>query len=233
MTPKNVTSQEIDERLRAAGSALPPAPATGEIKETVASTLRPVRPLPSARRLALHFFAVYVCAALAGGWALGMYGLRALSPVQRIVIFSASACAAGFAAIASAREMRPAGGRRLAGAALALAAFGFVFVFAALFHDYALRQFVRQGIPCLTAGLVFAVPAALAVSLVFRRGFALNLAAAGLAAGTVAGLAGLGALELHCPNLNAMHVMVWHVAVVVLSGLAGMLIGWFATRLRG
>jgi len=39
-------------------------------------------------------------------------------------------------------------------------------------------------------------------------------------------------LELHCPNLKAIHVMVWHVAVVVVSGLVGWAIGWMADRFR-
>jgi hypothetical protein len=31
-------------------------------------------------------------------------------------------------------------------------------------------------------------------------------------------------LELHCANLEALHVMVWHVGVIPLSGAAGALI---------
>jgi len=54
---------------------------------------------------------------------------------------------------------------------------------------------------------------------------AAGIGAAGLAAGTVAGLAGLGMLELHCPNLKAVHVLVWHVAVVAVSGGLGFALG--------
>jgi hypothetical protein len=39
------------------------------------------------------------------------------------------------------------------------------------------------------------------------------------------GLAGLGLLESHCAILKAVHLMVWHIAVIPLSGLAGYLIG--------
>jgi hypothetical protein len=46
-----------------------------------------------------------------------------------------------------------------------------------------------------------------------------------MAAGTLAGLAGLGMLELHCPNFQLAHVLVWHIAVVLLSGAAGALMG--------
>jgi hypothetical protein len=40
------------------------------------------------------------------------------------------------------------------------------------------------------------------------------------------GLAGVGVLELHCTNFQAAHVLVWHTAVVPLSGAAGALVGW-------
>jgi len=33
-------------------------------------------------------------------------------------------------------------------------------------------------------------------------------------------------LELHCANFQAAHVLVWHIAVVPLSGAAGALVAW-------
>jgi hypothetical protein len=47
-----------------------------------------------------------------------------------------------------------------------------------------------------------------------------------LAAGTLAGLAGVGMLELHCPNFQATHILVWHTAVVPVSAALGALLGW-------
>jgi hypothetical protein len=95
---------------------------------------------------------------------------------------------------------------------------------AIFFHDYAMAFFVAQGIPCLRAGLLIALPVGIGAWLVLRRGFAVNRTAAGIAAGTVAGLAGLIMLELHCPNFNAVHIMFWHSAVVPVSALAGAMI---------
>jgi len=204
----------------------------GAIQTPPASEIRPVRRLAPTWALALGFFGVFVAVAFAGASVFGMYGVRALTMGQRIAVFSVLACMAGFAAVAAAREMRPAGGRRIAGWALAVTCCSMLLGFALLFHDYGMRRFAAQGMPCFGAGLLFAVPAAFCVTLLFRRGFVLNLIAAGLAAGLMAGLAGLGMLELHCPNLNAMHVMFWHVAVVVVSGLAGMLAGWIITWRR-
>src|SRR5208337_572621 len=96
-----------------------------------------------------------------------------------------------------------------------------VAVFAALFHDYRTVDFVHQGIVCLAAGLILAIPAGLASWLVLRRGFAVNSVAAGLVAGALAGLAGVTMLELHCQNFEALHVMLWHTAVIPVSGAVG------------
>ena len=40
------------------------------------------------------------------------------------------------------------------------------------------------------------------------------------------GLAAVGVLELHCPNFQAAHVLVWHTAVVPLSAAAGAFVAW-------
>jgi len=103
-------------------------------------------------------------------------------------------------------------------------------IFALVFHDYSTARFLPQGIACLKAGLLDAIPAAVLVWLVVRRGFVLDATAAGAAAGALAGLAGVLMLELHCPLLEAPHAMVWHVAVIPLSGLAGAAAGRFARR---
>jgi hypothetical protein len=65
-----------------------------------------------------------------------------------------------------------------------------------------------------------------------RRGYVLNPVSAGAVIGCIAGLAGLTALEIHCPILTIPHVAVWHVAVVAISAAAGAL-GGFATRALG
>jgi hypothetical protein len=93
-------------------------------------------------------------------------------------------------------------------------------------------SFVSEGIPCLRAGTIAAVPAGIGSWLVLRRGFAVRPVEAALAAGTLAGLAGLTMLELHCPNFHAMHVMVWHTAVVPVSAVAGAVIGGCLPRFK-
>jgi hypothetical protein len=104
-------------------------------------------------------------------------------------------------------------------------------VFAVVFRDYHITHFVSTGIACLVAGLAHAIPVALLSWLLLRRGFAVNPVTAGAVAGTLAGLAGVTMLELHCPNFQVLHVLVWHIAVIPVSAAVGALIAW-ALQLR-
>jgi hypothetical protein len=48
----------------------------------------------------------------------------------------------------------------------------------------------------------------------------------GAATGLLASLAGTTALEIHCPNLDASHILVSHLGVAVLGAVAGLVVGW-------
>jgi hypothetical protein len=224
-----MTNQAIDEILN---QAVDVAGGEASGKFQIASPLRAVRPLAPPSVWVGAFLLVFAVVAVAGAGVLGMHGLRALSGVDVAIILAVVMAAASVTAVAAMREMIPAGGRRIAGAALLAAIVALLATFALLFHDYGMQKFVPQGVACLRGGLMFAIPAALALCLLARRGFVLSLPSAGLAAGSLAGLAGIGVLELHCPILNASHVMVWHVAVVAISGVVGWAIGALLKRFR-
>ena len=128
--------------------------------------------------------------------------------------------------------MIPASGRRITRFALIASIVALLGVFAVVFQNYDMDQFVPRGLVCLRAGLLFAIPAAVALVLLVRRGFVTNLPGIGMAVGTVAGLAGIGVLEVHCPIFNAAHVMVWHLGVVAISAGAGWALGKLLQRAR-
>jgi len=231
-----MTPADIDKLLlEAAGRSVsqePDASAIGSAKAAIPQSLEPVRPLAPLRFFVSLFIVLFVGVAAGGAAVLGMYGFPALSWTERIVICCVLLVTAGIAAVATAREMSPAGGHRIAASAFVLAALILAIAFAALFHDYDASRFIAEGVPCLNAGLLFALPAALVIGLLLRRGLVLDWRAAGIAAGTLAGLSGIGVLEIHCPILKAPHVMFWHLAVVLVSGVAGFFIGWAAQKLR-
>jgi hypothetical protein len=230
-----VKDKEIDEILKQAAQAphnVDPA-LLDRVAASIAPSLRPVRPLPPPWVLTGGLALICAAVALAGAARLGFYGIQKLSGWERALIFPALGVLIWLGAAAAACEMIPGSRRRIAPATLLGAAcLALLAVFAILFHDYQTGHFVSQGIKCLTAGLLHAAPAALVSWLLLRRGFAVNPVAAGLVAGTLAGLAGVTMLELHCVNFEAPHVMLWHTAVIPVSAAAGALLGWAARARR-
>ncbi len=228
-----MTDREIDEILaRAASSPDEVEPALlDRVSSTIRSSLSPVRPLRPAWVLAAGLLLISAGVALGGAAGLGPYGVRKLSAFEIAAIFPVLGIFTLLAAMVSIGEMTPGARRRTApGYLLLIGSLTIAGVFALLFHDYQMIRFVPRGLSCLTVGLLHALPAGFASWLLLRRGFAVKPLAAGLAMGTLAGLAGVTMLELHCPNLETMHVILWHTAVIPVSGLVGVLPGWVVKR---
>jgi hypothetical protein len=231
-----MTPDEID-KILAKATDRAPSPvadraAIQRIEGAILQDLRPVRPLAPAWVFMAVLIVLFAAFAAATASALGLHGIHALSEGQLAVIFPTLLAAAWLSAVACEREMRPASGSHLGAAALIFTAGGFAAVISQIFHGYGSEHFVSEGIPCLVAGLCVAIPTGVAIAWIVRRGFVLDWSSAGIAAGTLAGLTGLAMLELHCPNLKAIHVMVWHVAVVIVTGILGFVIGKTADFFR-
>jgi hypothetical protein len=214
-----VNDPRIDDVLRKAAQSSPtPDPILlDRIAGAMQPSMAPVRPMPSVRMLSILLASLCIAIGLAGGFLIGMGGSRAMTSTQRL-IFPALA---GFIAAAGATwasAMIPGSKRREAPWNLLCAAvFTLLALFPTLFHDHHSDHFVHAGLVCLALGLSYAVPIGLAGWWLTRRGFAVNARDAALAAGTLAGLGGIGVLELHCPNFQLAHLLVWHTAVIPLS----------------
>lgn len=207
------------------------------IADSIKPSLRPVRPLPPTWVMAGGLVLVCVAVSLVGAARAGFFGFEKMDLLERSLVFPALLIFAWAAGAAFVNEMIPGSLRRISpGTLLAVGSVALLGVFASLFRDYRTDHFLSLGIVCLLTGILHAIPAALLAWLLLRRGFALNSVSAGLAAGILGGLAGVGVLELHCPNFQAAHVLLWHTAVVPLSGAAGALVGWalhFRSGARG
>jgi hypothetical protein len=191
--------------------------------------------------LASWLLSISAIVAVAGAWLLGFYGIRKLDIAEIGSIFPALAIFIWLAALLCVAEMTPGGLRwknpgimelvmRNPGVLLLVVIAIWIALDAVVFRDYDMGEFVPQGVSCLRAGLVIAIPTGAGSWMLLRRGFAVNPVGAGLAAGTLAGLAGLLMLEMHCPNFRAPHVMVWHTAVLPVSAVAGGILARIATR---
>jgi hypothetical protein len=221
----------MDELLNGAQVPQGPGPETLQrIAGSIAASLRPVRPLPPQWVLSGGVALGCVSVALGGSTGLGFFGLARMTLLERLFVFPAL----GLLVLATAREMVsamvPGSRRRLSSSALlTIASLGLASVLALCFRDYHTTRFIHSGLVCLAIGLLHATVAGLLGWLVLRRGFAVEPRSAGLAAGTLGGLAGVAMLELHCPNFEAPHVLVWHLAVLLLSSGLGALCSWIAT----
>jgi hypothetical protein len=229
-----VKDEEIDDLLKEAAQAreeLDPL-VLERIGNSIKPSLRPVRPMPPVWLMAGGLVVVCAAVSLAGAARAGFFGLARMNLLERSLVFPALGVLACLAAVSFVNQMIPASRFRVSpGALLALSSVALLALFASLFRDYHTAHFFSAGIACLVAGLLCAIPAGLLGWLLLRRGFAVNPASAGLVAGTLGGLAGVGFLELHCPNFQAAHILVWHTAVVPVSSAVGALLGW-KLRLR-
>jgi hypothetical protein len=98
--------------------------------------------------------------------------------------------------------------------------------FSLLFHDYHTEHFVSAGLVCLRNGLLHAIAIAFLSWFVLRRGFVMNRVSAGMTGGVLAGLGGVVMLELHCNNFEALHILIWHIGVVLVSAVVGAVLMW-------
>ena len=221
--------EEIDEVLKKAARA--PDDLRPEMLQRVADSIKPslcpVRPLPPTWVMAGGLVLVCAVVSFAGAARAGFFGFEKMDLLERLLIFPALVLLAWMAGSEFVHAMIPGSRRRISpGAFLGFASAALLAVFAFLFRDYRTDHFFSVGIVCLLTGFLHAIPAALLGWLLLRRGFAVSSVSAGLVAGVLGGLAGVGVLELHCPNFEAAHVLVWHTAVVPLSGAAGALVAW-------
>ncbi len=225
--------EEVDKVLQNASGVAPQVEAAllKRIADSINSSLRPVRPLPPIWVLTGRLALICAAVAVAAAACTGFYGIGKLGLWERVLIFSTLGILVWLGGREFVSQLIPGSRRRFsAGAFLTICSAALLGVFALVFRDYRTDHFISAGIACLLTGLLLAIPAAFLSWLLLRRGFAVNSVAAGLVGGALAGLCGVTMLELHCANFQALHVLVWHTAVVPVSAAVGALVGW---ALRG
>jgi hypothetical protein len=205
------------EKIRAAE---PPVARLEAIRNRISGSLRPVKPLPSDRVLVTTLTAGFICLGVLCAIPIGLKGYHVMRTAQKMADYAAILFCALILALVLTGEIIP-GSRRRVSPALALAALFAVMIAVTtlLFPDYSTAQFIRRGIPCLAIGTVCAIAAAAVIWRVVRLGMLTDRLAGILTAGMLSGMLGVFALALHCPILNAAHILSWHLTVPVL-GLA-------------
>jgi len=187
--------------------------------------LAPVRPLPPPGAFASLFLSIAGAVAVGAAAITGVHGLLSLSSSQAAAVFGLLLALLLGASFVVAQDMRP-GARTVRGMVLFLVAMGLIEVaFLALFHDYEAGRFLNSGWRCFRMGAACAAGTGAIAWLILRRGHVTAPVSTGASVGALAGLAGLAALELHCPILNVPHLAIWHAGVLAASVAVGALYG--------
>jgi hypothetical protein len=215
---------EVPRRL---SLAVPDAARVAQIRKTFAESAAPVRLLPSNLAMMLSCVGAFLILAILLTVPVGFYGFLKVTAWGAAVQYSVLLLLALVLAGSAVEQMIPGSRRIMPPTVTVVLAIVLLSVTAALlFPDFATHDFVHRGIPCLRYGVLCAIPAAGFTWLLMRRGFVIDSVRAAIAGGALSGLLGVGVLALHCPILNAAHIIAWHVGVLAVTSLFGAFLGW-------
>lgn len=217
------------------GPEHPPSPSIDVMNraaELMKAGLRPVRPLASRSTYTIVLSAILVCAFGVAASSMSPYGWEEMGGGETVLVLLALALGAAVCVRSLLKQMTPAGLYEVKPELLPPLVIGALAIGSAILFRFEREEKLWSGAwVCLRIGLSIALPTVALVWLVIRRGFFLSPAVTGTTAGVVAGLIGTGALEVHCPNLAASHILVSHLGVAVCTGILGLVIGR-ATAIR-
>jgi hypothetical protein len=231
------TCNRCQQLLSALNSPVPADPLSPavlrKIAEGLADNLRPARPLAPARYFVGAFVGIFVSIVALSVYRLGAFAIAVMTPLQTTAILGTLAVGIGLLVYSLVNQMVPGSRHRIAPALLAVGITILVaMVMAVLFRVQQEESFWGNAWVCIQAGTLVGALAAAPFWLVLRRGAILSPRMTGAAAGLLAGLAGTSMLEMHCPNLNAWHILLSHLGAAILCALAGLAIGLTA-EIRG
>lgn len=206
------------------------APVSSAIQQMIAreltADLRPVSPLPGCSKLRMLLLAVIFAIilvptammrarafALMNGWQI--VSIAVLLGGLAVLLASSLACQD----IPGSRHLVPPN-RLIVGALVLL--FGTISL---VFPWRGSAALVPAGLRCAVIGLTIALPAAALLWFVLRRGVVLYPTVTSASVGLTGGIAALIVLQLNCRIVEASHIVVWHLSVVLLMTVAGYLLG--------
>ena len=202
-----------------------------QIANGMATGLRPVRPVAPARYFFGTFVGIFVSIVAIGVYGMGAFAIAVMTPLQIVAILSALAVSTGLLAYSLVHQMIPGSSHRIPPMLPPIAiTISLTIAIVVLFQFQHERNSWGNAWACIRAGTPFGALAGVPFWLMLRRGAILAPALTGAATGLFAGLVGTSVLEIHCPNLDALHILVSHLGVAILCALAGLVIGLAAER---
>ena len=194
--------------------------------KTAAPDLTPVRPLAKPVPFLLVSGALLTALVALEGFLMGTTGLSLMNPSQMLGIGALLASSLVLLSRSLRLQMIPGASGRFSTTLLGLS---IIAILAAsmviLFPWHPSADFIPQGLSCWTPGMMLALPAALGLVWVARRGVFLSPDLAGGTIGLLAAASALMTIQLRCVLLEASHLLVWHAGVLLGWALLGFLAG--------
>ncbi len=201
------------------------------IEKTITASLPRVRPLPSNGVMIAGCALLFVLLAIVGASMVGFPGFHKLSRLQLVIEYSAVLASAVLLSSALVAQMIPGSRLRVPPVMAVLVCLAVLGMIAPLlFPDFTTSEYVRLGMPCLRLGTLCAAGSGVVAWGFLRIGFVTDPLPAALSAAGISGLLGVAVLALHCPVLNAAHILVWHLGVILVALLGGALAGFAVSR---
>jgi len=203
------------------------------IVQTIQGALKPVSRLRSTAAIAAQLMIVFLLISAAVAGRMKIVGFKTMTLLQVIGITLILSLGVVLLALSLASQMKPGSLRRITGwASVVIPTAGLLAGVVFLFPWKAPDAFVIRGLHCLRVGLAMAAPSALVFWFLVRRGAPLSLRLLGGTLGAIAGLLAVTVLQYTCDRQDIGHLLVWHGGVLVLSILAGALIGESLSRFQ-
>ncbi|SRR5579871_74814 len=237
--------QDVQDHLRSCGhcrtlaqaldprrvEAAPSSDTLRHIEQSLAADLRAVQPMWPLSYFFTAFAGIFVLIVSFGAYRMGTFAISVMSPLQAAAILCALAASAGLLAYSLVHQMVPGSRQRVSPQPLPAGIMVFLLlIVAGLFQIQQDPKFWAHGWACLSVGTPFALFAAVPFWFLLRRGAVLSPRLTGAATGLLSGLVGTSVLEVHCPNLDALHIVTWHLGVSLLGATTGLGIGFLAER---
>jgi hypothetical protein len=198
-----------------------------KVHDTLASSLTPVKPLPSQGVLIVPFLTVFAASAVALIAILSKAGFHLMTGVQMGLMATLLTGGGVLFSISVVRQMVP-GSRQAMPFSSVLGLSGVLLTagIALLFPWRTSGAFISEGWPCAAMELIIALPATIIFWLLARRGALFASGGLGAALTGLAVFLALTPLQFQCMFQQAPHLMVWHAGPGVLLIGLGALVGW-------
>ena len=210
-----------------------PDTVTLRIAGLLTQNLDPVTPVPAPSTFSLLLIGGTIALCVAVTAALGGHALAAMSLRQLLGSAAIMGGALALLALSIGRQVIPATQQRVTPWLLwVLVLAGLGCSVAVLFPWKGASDLSSVGWRCSIRGLLIAIMSGGIAAWTIRCGLALQADLLGATVGLLAGLTGVTVLQFNCPVLEAPHILVWHVGIVIVAATAGFLVGRLWSTLR-